>query len=259
MPTLAAPVRTKIDTLETRARPEFVWTCQHLFKIRPKDQPLIPLTLTRMQRYVAEQFLIPAHQRGIPIGLSILKARRVYMTTLNMAWLYHKIRWYRGRNTMVYAHDDDTVDEIFQMIPRFHENLPEPLQIPTSKNNTMEFGYEALDSRVARRVAGTRDVGRGKTIHHALLSELDYFANPDTILPGILEAVPSVGPSSIVFETTPNGQGGFFHEHWMALKKQRGRIFSERHWYPIFLPWYWRKTMLCHLRGTGCPRETRRS
>lgn len=232
------PVRTEIDQIETRARRDFLWACAHLLKIRPKEAPLCALKLNWPQRYIAENYLIPAHARGLPLALSILKARREGVSTLILAWLYHKIRWYRGRNCMVYANEDDTLQELFGMIPRFHENLPAELQLVTDKNNTEELSYAALDSRVGRHVAGDRDIGRGKGIHHVLLSECDFYRNPLAVLPGIIEAVPTVGPSSLVLETTANGDGGYFHEHWKALKRQKGKMFGGRYWYPIFLPWF---------------------
>lgn len=228
-----------VHDLERKARRDFFWTCQHLLKILPKDQPIMPLRLNWPQRYIAEHYLIPAHQRGLPIALSILKARREGVSTLISAWHYHKIRWYRGRRAMVYAHDDDTLAELFSMIGRFHDYLPEALQIPTAANNTRELEYAGLDSRMGKRVAGYKDVGRGKTIHHAHLSEVDFYDDPTTVMAGVVEAVPTTGPSTLILETTANGDGGYFHQHWEALKKKRGSLFSTRHWFPIFLPWFW--------------------
>lgn len=240
-PAASSPTRTSVDQLEIRARRDFIWTAAHLLKIRPKDpyQPLMPLRLNWPQRYIAENYLIPAHQRGIPLGLSILKARREGVSTLMLAWMFHKVRWFRGRNAMVYAHTDKTLTELFEMIPRFDVNLPPEMQLEKDRDNTQELGYKALDSRIGRNVAGHRDIGRGQTIHHALLSEIDFYENPLAVLPGIREAVPTTGPSTIIYETTANGDGGYFHEHWKALKKKKGQIFGNRYWFPVFLPWYW--------------------
>jgi hypothetical protein len=227
-----------LQDIEKRARRDFFWTCKHLLKILPKDAPIMPLRLNWPQRYIAEHYLIPAHQRNMPLALSILKARREGVSTLISAWHYHKVRWFRGRRAMVYANDEDTLSELFSMTSRFHDYLPESMQIATSANNTKELEYAELDSRIGKRVAGHKDVGRGKTIHHAHMSEADFYEAPNTVFAGVVEAVPTTGPSTLILETTANGDGGFFHQHWQELKKQKGRMFSNRYWFPVFLPWF---------------------
>jgi len=238
MPAVMTAVPT-LQHIERKARTQFIWTAEHLLKILPKDAPVSPLRLNWPQRYLAENYLIPAHQRGLPLALSILKARREGVSTLVGAWHFHKVRWYRGRRAMVYAHDDDTLSELFDMITRFHDYLPDELRIPTSANNTKELEYAGLDSRIGRRVAGHKDVGRGKTIHHAHLSEVDFYDDPVSVMAGVVEAVPTTGPSTLILETTANGDGGYFHEHWKSLLKRKGKMFSNRYWFPVFLPWFW--------------------
>jgi hypothetical protein len=239
VPTATATASTDLQAIEGRARRDFVYTCETLLRILPKTGAIMPLRLNWPQRYIAMQYLIPAHQRGLPLALSILKARREGVSTLVNAWSYHKVRWYRGRHAMVYANDEDTLAELFGMVSRFHDYLPEAMQLRTSANNTKELEYADLDSRIGKRVAGHKDVGRGKTIHHAHLSEVDFYENPVAVMAGVVEAVPTQGPSSLILETTANGDGGFFHEHWLELKRHRGRMFSDRSWFPVFLPWFW--------------------
>ena len=234
-----APAPSLAD-IERRARRDFIWTAKHLLTIRPKDEPACLLDLRWSQRYIAENYLIPAHKRNLPLALSVLKSRRLYCSTLFAAWAYHKIRWYRGRNAMIYSYDDSSTQEIFDMVLRFHDYLPEGVKPPTLKKNTQELEYVGTDSRIAQRVASQNDVGRGKTIHHMHVSEVDFLRDPYGVMTGAGEAVPTTGPSTFILETTANGDGGYFHDHWRTItRKREGTMVGGRYTFAVFLPWFW--------------------
>jgi hypothetical protein len=236
-------VLNSLQALETRCKYDFAYACQALLWIKPREAPLCRLALNWPQRYVYEKYLLPKWSRNQPAALVTLKARREGLSTLFTAWQYHKARWWRGQNCYITAHDDDTVAEIFDMVLRYHEQLPEALRPPTRHKTRQELEYAApWDSHVRARVAKYLDIGRGKLLHHAMLSECAYYPDPETILGGILEAVPSSGPSSIILESTANGAGEWFEYVWLQAvknKNKRGKGLGGRQWEPVFLPWFW--------------------
>ncbi len=242
-PVLALDAATKqIELLERRARHDFAAAASQYLWIKPKEQPLARLRLNWPQRFVYERYLLPAWQARQPFAGIILKARREGMSTLIAAYHYHKVRWWRGQNCYQTAHDDDTVEELFSMVIRFHDNLPDELKPPTKHKTRQELEYAApWDSHLRTRVAKYLDIGRGKTIHHAHLSEIAFYPDPETIFAGILDAVPLQGPTSIILESTANGAETWFESVCTMASRTRedASVLGGRRWQLVFLPWFW--------------------
>jgi hypothetical protein len=242
MPALLSPTeQADITHLERQCRDDFAFATSHVFFIRPKEQPLTLLRLNWPQRYVYEHYLHPAWAQRQPLALTILKTRRVGMTTLLMAWIYHKIRWYRGQNCYVVANDDPTLAEIFQMATRFHDHMPPDFLPPVERHNTEQLSYAPpWDSGLRARIAKYGEVGRGTTLHHVLLDELAFYPDPAKILLGVLDAVPRTSASSLLLSSTANGAETWFEAVWTEFSRTAGREgFGGRHWQTVFLPWFW--------------------
>jgi hypothetical protein len=240
MPAVAMDQTTDIVSLERRCRDDFGWTCGNLLWIRPKEEALTRLRLNWPQRHVYERYLKPAWDNREALALTVLKTRRVGMTTLFMAWLYHKIRWYRGQNCYVIANDDPTLAEIFLMAGRFHENLPPDFLPPIDKKNTEQLSYAPpWDSSLRARIAKYGEVARGTTLHHVLLDELAFYPDPSKILLGVLEAVPRASASSLILSSTANGAETWFEAVWNEFSRSRGEEgWGGRRWQTVFLPWF---------------------
>lgn len=78
-------------------------------------------------------------------------------------------------------------------------------------------------------------------------SEVAYYPEDEMhgappALPGLLEAVPTTGASSIIFESTAYASETWFHNLWLEAERlgNRGRVgFGSRRWQTCFLPWFW--------------------
>src|SRR5262245_27038685 len=241
MPVVAADQAQYIMEAERKCRDDFAWACGNLLWIRPKEQPLVRLQLNWPQRHVYERYLKPAWHAREPLALTVLKTRRVGMTTLFMAWLYHKIRWFRGQNCYTIANDDPTLSEIFTMATRFHENLPADFMPPIDKKNTEQLSYQPpWDSSLRARIAKYGEVGRGTTLHHVLLDELAFYPDPAKILLGVLDAVPRTSASSLILSSTANGAETWFEAVWNEFSStpEGEEGFGGRRWQTVFLAWY---------------------
>ena len=241
MPTATAAQASSIMDAERRCRDQFDWACANVLYIRPKEQPLMRLALNWPQRYVYEHHLKPAWEKREALALLVLKTRRVGMTTEFAAWLYHKIRWYRGQNCYMVANDDPTLAEIFQMVHRFHEHLPEDFMPPVDRKNTEQLSYSPpWDSSIRARIAKYGEVGRGTTLHHVLLDEIAFYPDPATILLGVLDAVPRTSASSLIMSSTANGAETWFEAVWDEFSRtpQGEEGFGGRKWQTVFLAWY---------------------
>lgn len=236
-----------VYTVGCRAQDDFSYCASRLLWIRPKDQPLSTLQLNFPQRYIWEHYLQPAYDRKEPLALIILKARREGVSTLIQAWHFWRATFDRGQSCYLTAHDDDTAQELFRMAKTFYDHLLPKLKPPTERHNRMELEYKApWGSSIRTRTAKYADIGHGKTIQHWHASEVAYYPEDELngappALPGLLEAVPSTGASSIVFESTAYAADTWFHHLWLEAERlgTHGRVgFGSRRWQACFLPWF---------------------
>jgi hypothetical protein len=63
-------------------------------------------------------------------------------------------------------------------------------------------------------------------------SEVGFWPNAEMHMTGLLEAVPNVPGSEVVFESTANGMSGVFHAGWAAA------VAGESSFQAIFAPWF---------------------
>lgn len=236
MPGATASQGTAIQDLERQCRTSFEDACSLMLWIRPKDEALCRLNLLWPQRYVHRRFLQPAWQRKEALGLVVLKTRRIFMTTLFMAWLYHKIRWYKGINAYVLANDDPTLADVYGMAQRFHQNLPDDFVPPVERNNTEVLTYGApWDCSLRARVAKHEQIGRGTTLQAVLWDEAAFSPAPEVTLLGFLDAVPRTSASLLAINSTANGEGTWFHAIWNEMNKPGGTDLGGRQWQTVFL------------------------
>jgi hypothetical protein len=236
MPAATAQQAEHITGLERRCREDFEYACETLLWIRPKDEALCKLRLLWPQRYVYRRFLKPAWERKEALGLVVLKTRRIFMTTLFMAWAYHKIRWYKGINAYVLANDDPTLADVYGMAQRFHNNLPVEMVPPVERNNTEVLAYGApWDCSLRARVAKHEQIGRGTTLQLVVWDEAAFSPAPEVTLLGFLDAVPRTSASLLAINSTANGEGTWFHAIWNEMNKPGGANLGGRTWRTVFL------------------------
>ena len=225
-----------IMELERRCRTDFEYCCANMLWIRPKDEALCRLNLLWPQRYVYRRFLKPAWERKEALGLVVLKTRRVFMTTLFMAILYHRIRWYKGINAYVLANDDPTLADVYGMAQRMHSNLPPDFVPPVERNNTEVLAYAPpWDCSLRARVAKHEQIGRGTTLQAVLWDEAAFSPAPEVTLLGFLDAVPRTSASLLAINSTANGEGTWWHAIWNEMNKTGGTELGGRKWQTVFL------------------------
>lgn len=70
---------------------------------------------------------------------------------------------------------------------------------------------------------------------------IDSMTGAPAALPGLLEAVPTTGRSSIVWETTAVQADTWFHQVWLEAERNKHRLvgYGNRRWQTVFLPWFY--------------------
>lgn len=194
---------------------------QDLLKIRTKTGRT-RFRLNRAQREYSRR----CSKRNI-----VLKARQVGITTYIAARFFIQTITRRGTLSVQVAHDRESAEEIFRIVKRFWDKLPEELTegaLQTSHCNARQLVFPCLDSEYCV-TAADENAGRGWTIQNLHCSEVARWGRGgEEALASLRAAV--VPGGEIVLESTPNGAGGLFYEEWQRSEETG----YTRH----FFPWW---------------------
>ena len=196
---------------------------QKWLKVRGRDGAIVALEANPMQR----DFERRRGQRNI-----VLKARQLGMTTWTAARFFLKTITRPGTLTLQVAHTQEAAEEIFRIVHRFLDWLPEELRtgpLATSRANARQIIFPELDSQYKVVTAGDRNAGRGMTVQNLHCSELARWpGDPEETLAGLRA---SLAPGAeVILESTPQGAGGCFYQEWHGA----GETGTVRH----FFPWW---------------------
>lgn len=195
-----------------------------LLKVRDKEGRIRPLRANRAQR----EFSRRCGRKNI-----VLKARQMGITTWVAARFFIATITRRGMLSVQVAHDQKAAEEIFRIVHRFWENLPERLRtgaLRRSRANVRQIVFPLLDSEYRVETAADPDAGRGLTIQQLHASEVARWrGDAAQTLAALRAAVPPQG--EMVLESTPRGAGGCFYREW----RDAGETGAVRH----FFPWWW--------------------
>jgi hypothetical protein len=162
----------------------------------------------------------------------VLKARQMGLTTWAAARFFLKTITRPGTLTLEVAHTVESAEEIFRIVHRFLDWLPQGLRegpLRTSRANVRQIAFPALDSQYRVVSAGDRNAGRGMTVQNLHCSELARWpGDPAETLAGLRAAM--APHAELILESTPDGVGGCFHEQW----QKAGESGMVRH----FFPWW---------------------
>jgi len=200
---------------------------RHLLKIRVKKGGVHYLKLNRAQK----EYSARATKRNI-----VLKARQVGMTTYIAARYFLQTITKPGTLTVQVAHSEESAHNIFNMVHRFWENLPNKRvrrgALVKSRSNIRQIVFPNLDCEYRVETADD-NAGRGMTIHHLHCSEVSHWprGGRDTLASLLAAVVPD---GEIVLESTPNGASGIFYDEWQKAEETG----FTRH----FFPWWYEKS-----------------
>ncbi len=200
-----------------------------ILKVRTRSGNIALLKANKVQ----EQFERERGQRNI-----VLKARQLGLTTWTAGRFFLKTITQPGTLTLQVAHTMDSAEEIFRIVHRFLDYMPERLRkgcLRTSHANARQIVFPELESQYRVVSAGERNAGRGLTVQNLHCSELARWpGDPAETLAGLRAALAPDGEQ--ILESTPNGIGGCFYDEWHTA----GETGTVRH----FFPW-WMESHYC--------------
>lgn len=169
----------------------------------------------------------------------VLKARRLGISTIVLAYFYWKILFNKGYKTATLAHTNEAAEEIFKAVRAFHAHMPEAWKVlfPLSTDSADTI---AIKNGGSYRIGSARSQGfRGSGLNILHLSEFALYPNIDVTLESVAATLPP--GASTIWETTPQGLNRAY-EIWMGDSKKDG--ISR-----VFFPW----TMEPRYRSTEPP------
>ena len=193
--------------------------------------------LNRPQRKLIKR-LEKMRKAGKPIRLILLKARQWGGSTaiqIYMAWLQlvHEV----GLNSLIIAHQGTGSDEIKDMFDRMIKSYPvemlhelgdayapnEPKMVGVGKSGNI-FRVPQRNCKIKIGTAERPNSCRGGDYNLVHLSEVALWKEtdgkkPEDIVRSACSGILLRPYTMIVYESTPNGVGNFFHKEYLAAKK----------------------------------------
>jgi hypothetical protein len=214
-----------------------------LLRVRTRDGRTAPLKANAVQ----QAFERRRGQRNV-----VLKARQMGLTTWAAARFFLRTITQPGTLTLEVAHTQEAAEEIFRIVYRFLDWLPEELRegpLRTSRANVRQIVFPEMDAQYRVVSAGDRNAGRGLTVQNLHCSELARWpGDPAETLAGLRA---SMAPNAeLILESTPDGVGGCFYEEW----QKAGETGMVRH----FFPWWMERRYRAEAVGAGTLTEEER-
>jgi hypothetical protein len=199
-------------------------------EIDGKPTKIMPFELNKAQLYLHGRLEEQRTKTG-KVRALILKGRQQGCSTYVGGRYFHKTTHNKGLKTFILTHRDDATDNLFKMVRRFHETLPDLVKPSTSYSNRKELVFDLLDSSYGLGTAGSGSVGRSDTVDLFHGSEVAFWANVGDIRAGIMQAAGMA--QEIILESTANGYDEMFYPMWQDAENGIGDYIA------VFIPWYW--------------------
>lgn len=187
---------------------------------------------------------------GLPCRILALKPRQKGSSTKSTHTVYHQMRA-RRCEALIMGDTDDTTDKMVAMIRRHQER--DSYSWPNSIIINAEKVTCSNGSVCRMATASGKNPGIGGTVQIALFTEVAKYAkegklNADDIMLSVLPSIPDEPDTIIIAETTANGIGGWFHDHY-AGHEEKGNLgavsFADfvtgkrgNGWIKIFTAWF---------------------
>jgi len=222
-------IRGDIDHAERLER-DLPYFAERCLKLRPKTGGMTAFAFNPAQlelhRRLEEQKAKTGKVRAV-----VLKARQMGISTYIAARFYKRTIHNPGLRTIIIAHEKPASNNLFKLVKRFNDNMPDELRPSVGISNAQELIFDKIDSGYGVSVATEDGAGRSDTSQMLHASEASRWVSMGEQLAALLQTVPRIDGSEIVIETTGNEFGDEFHQFWRATEA------GENEFIGVFLPW----------------------
>ena len=201
-----------------------MWLSRTLLRVRNRSGRYVPLAANAAQK---------AYEQRRGRQNIVLKARQMGISTWIVGRFFLKTITQPGTLTVQVGQSREAAEQIFRIVHRLYEHLPEGLRdgvLRTSRANAGQIIFPKLDCEYRVVSAAEENAGRGLTIQNLHCSEVAHWTGDGNAILASLRAALAPG-GELVLESTPNGAHGCFYEEWCAANAT-GMI---RHFFPWWL------------------------
>jgi hypothetical protein len=212
-----------------RLRSDVPYFAAHALKLRPKSGPLEPFVFNAAQLKLHEIIEDQKKKTG-RVRVIVLKARQLGVSTYAAARFFHKVIGHPGQRCIIIGHERRASSNLFEIVKRFHANMPDDMKPSTGTSNAEELLFDKLDSGYLVSVASHEGAGRSATAQALHCSEAAFWPDLEMQFAALLQTVPEADGTEIILESTACGYNSF-HQLWRKAEA------GESDFLPVFLPW----------------------
>lgn len=162
-----------------RVNTDLEYFAEQMLKIRPKAGSVAPLTFNPAQRRL-HKVIEEQRARTGRVRVIVLKARQLGVSTYVAARFYHKTISNPGLRTIIIGHEKAASKNLFQLVKRFHEHMPEDSRPSVGASNAEELIFDKIDSGYLVSVATNEGSGRSATAQVLHASEAAFWVDLPT-------------------------------------------------------------------------------
>lgn len=214
----------------TRLATDLEFFAAERLKIRPKAGNLAPFTFNPAQRELHRRLEEQRAKTG-RVRAIVLKARQMGISTYVAARYYKATTALPGLRTQIIGHEKPASRNLFNLVKRFHENMPPEHRQSVGTSNAEELIFDSIDSGYMVSVATLEGSGRSSTAQFLHASEAAFWDSLQEQLAALVQTIPDLDGTEIILETTGNQFGDEFHQLWRRAEAGNSEFMA------VFLPW----------------------
>src|SRR5215212_2525663 len=201
----------------------------NLLRIRPKAGNFAPFLFNPAQREL-HRIIEEQKARTGRVRTIVLKARQLGISTYIAARFYKRTTSKPGLRTIIIGHEKPASKNLFQLVKRFHEHMPEDMRPSVRASNAEELIFDSLDSGYLVSIATEDGSGRSATAQNRHASEVAFWKDLQVQFAALLQTIPDIDGTEVILETTGNSYNDFY-------KLWRKAEAGESEFAAVFLPW----------------------
>lgn len=177
----------------------------------------------------------PAQQKlhaNLTLRNLVVKPSQIGSTSYYTGIFFRRTMFKPDTTSVIVAHESFLSERLLNRTEVFYQSTPERLRPRMDHSSATEKRFPDINSVMYIGTARAAVFGRGEPIHNILFSEAAFYL-PDAIDRIVIPSLQRVPPDgTVVIESTPNGEGGYFYEEVMAAMEGRSVFtLTVLHWW----------------------------
>lgn len=162
----------------------------------------------------------------------VLKARQLGISTIIEGIMFILSMQVPDHNGLVISHENKSAQGILKMTKRYWRTYVFKQFHTEEYAGRTQLSWADMRSNIEVATAKNVDAGRSSTIQTLHASEVAFWDDPDTLMTGLRQSIPTFGLTAVFLESTANGVGNYFHRQCALARR------NESEYEFCFYPWW---------------------